>query len=69
MFFFFFLIIYLYFLVLAVTVQIFDPIAELVTPIGVPSKEAKSETLPVISETKVRKCSVMKFLFLLYFSI
>ena len=71
MLFFFFLIIYLYFLVLAVIVKIFDPTAELVTPIGMLSKEAKSEieTVPVISETKVRKCLVMKFLFLLYFSI
>ena len=71
MLFFFFLIIYLYFLVLAVIVKIFDPTAELVTPIGMLSKEAKSEieTVPVIPETKVRKCLVMKFLFLLYFSI
>ena len=40
-FFFFFLIIDLYFLIPAVIAQIFNPIAELVIPIGIPSKQAK----------------------------
>ena len=38
--FFFFLIIDLYFLIHAVIVHIFNPIAELVLPIGIPPKEA-----------------------------
>ena len=41
--FFSFLMIDLYFLVPAVIAQIFNPIAELVIPIGIPSKEAKTE--------------------------
>ena len=51
-FFFFFLIIDLYFLIAAVITQIFNPIAELVIPIGIPTKEAKTEmeTLPVTVE-------------------
>ena len=40
---FFFLIINLYFLIPAAIVKTFSPIAELVTPIGIPSKEAKVE--------------------------
>ena len=40
-FFFFFLIIDLYLLIPAVIAQIFNPIAELVIPTGIPSKEAK----------------------------
>ena len=59
---FFFLKIDLYFLILAVIVQIFNPIAELVIPIGTPRKEAKAgiETSlhPAIVEAKVRKCSM-----------
>ena len=39
---FFFLIIHLYFLVPAIITQIFNPFAELVIPIGIASKEAKS---------------------------
>ena len=39
----FFLIIDLYFLIPAVITQIFNPIAELVIPIGIPTKEAKAE--------------------------
>ena len=39
----FFLIIDLYFVIAAVIVQIFDPIAELVIPSGIPTKEAKAE--------------------------
>ena len=42
-FFFFFLIIELYFLISAVIAQIFNPIVELVIPIGIPTKEAKAE--------------------------
>ena len=57
-FFFFFLIIDLYFLITAVIAQIFDPIAELVIPIGILTKEAKAEmeTHPVIVEAKIRNC-------------
>ena len=56
----FFLIIDLYFLISAVIAQIFNPIAELVIPIGIPIKEAKAEmeTHPVIVEAKIRKCSI-----------
>ena len=59
-FFFFFLIIDLYFLIAAVIAQIFDPIAELVIPIAIPTKEAKAkiEVHPVIVEPKIRKCSI-----------
>ena len=59
-FFFFFLIIDLYFLIPAVIAQIFNPITELVIPIGIPTKEAKAEieTHPVIVEAKIRKCSI-----------
>ena len=42
-FFFFFLIIDLYFLIPAVIAQIFNPIAELVIPIVIPAKEAKTD--------------------------
>ena len=41
--FFFFSIIDLYFVIAAVIAQIFDPIAELVIPSGIPTKEAKAE--------------------------
>ena len=59
-FFFFILIIDLYFLIPAFIAQIFNPIAELIIPIGIPTKEAKEEmeTHPVIAEAKIRKCSV-----------
>ena len=58
-FYFFFLIIDLYFSIPAAIVQIFDPIAELVIPIGTTSKEAKAEIdiHPVIVESNIRKCS------------
>ena len=54
-----FLIIDLYFLIPEVIVQIFNPIAGLVIPIGIPSKQAKAEieTHPVVVEAKIRKCS------------
>ena len=59
-FFFFFLIIDLYFLIPTVIAQIFNPIEELVIPIGIPTKEAKAEmeTHPVIVQAKIRKCSI-----------
>ena len=41
--FFFFLIINLYFLIPTVIIKIFNPIAELVILIGIPSKEVKAE--------------------------
>ena len=48
----FFLIINLYFLIPAVITQIFNPTAELVIPIEIPTKETKAEieTYPVIVE-------------------
>ena len=57
---FFFLIIDLYFLIPAVITQIFYPIAELVIPIGIPTKEGKSEleTHPVIVEITISECSI-----------
>ena len=59
-FFFFFLIIDFYFLIPATIAQIFNPIAELLIPIGIQSKEAKAkiEIHPVIVEVKIRKCSI-----------
>ena len=59
-FFFFFLIIDLYFLIPAAIAQILNPIAELLIPIGIPSKEAKAEIQinPVTTEAKIRKFSV-----------
>ena len=58
--FFFFLIIDLLFLIAAVIAQILNPIAELLIPIGIPSKEAKVEIgiHPVTVEAKIRKCSI-----------
>ena len=58
-FFFFFLIIDLYFLIHAVIAQIFNPIAELLIPIGMPSKEtkAKIEIHSVTAEANIRSCS------------
>ena len=57
---FLFLIINLYFLITAIIAQIFNPIAELVIPIGIPIKEAKAEIeiQPVILEAKIRRCSI-----------
>ena len=40
---FFFLIIDFFFLIPAAIAQIFSPIAELLIPIGIPSKKAKAE--------------------------
>ena len=59
-FFIFFLIIDLYFLILAVTAQIFLPTVELVIPTGSQTNEANAEieTQPVTFETKISKCSI-----------
>ena len=53
-FFFVFLIIDLQFLIIADIAQIINPIAELVIPVGIPSKEAKAATEihPVIQNLK-----------------
>ena len=50
----------LIFLIVAVIAQIFNPVVELVIPIGIPTKEAKAEieTHPAIAEPKIRKCSI-----------
>ena len=56
-FFFFSLIIDLYFLMSAVIAQIFNPIAELIIPIGMPI-QIQTEIHPVIVEAKIRKCSI-----------
>ena len=55
-----FLIIDLYCLITAVIGQIFNPIAKLVTPTAIPSKEAKGEIdiHPVTAEATIRKCSI-----------
>ena len=60
LFFSFLIIIDLYFLIPAVIAHIFNPIAEVVIPIGIPTKEAKAEikTHPVIAKAKLRKCSI-----------
>ena len=54
-FFIFFLIIDLY----LVITQIFNPVAQLVIPMGIPTKEskAKMEIHPVNVEAKIRKCA------------
>ena len=56
----FFLFMGLHFLIPAVITQIFNPVAELVTPIGIPTKEAKAEmeTHPVIVEITSGKRSI-----------
>ena len=55
MIFLFFLIINLYFLLPAFIAHIFNPTAELVIPIGMPSKEAKAEIQihSIIVENKI----------------
>ena len=57
---FLFLILDLYLLIPAVIAQIFNPIVELVIPIGMPTKEEKAEmeTHPVILEAKIRRCLI-----------
>ena len=56
----FLLITGLYFLIPAAIAQIFNPIAELVIPIRIPTKQAKAgmKTHSVIVEAKIRKCSI-----------
>ena len=48
----------LYFLISAEAVQVFFPSAKHVVPIGIPTKEAKSqiETLPATVEAKISRC-------------
>ena len=57
---FFFLIIDLYFLIPAVIAHIFNPIEELVIPLGVPIREAKAEIeIHLVNvEAKIRKSSI-----------
>ena len=54
---FFFLMIALNFLITAVIAQLSNPIAGLIIPIGIQTKEAKAEmeTHPVIVDPKIRK--------------
>ena len=56
----FFLFIDLYFLIPTVIIQIFIPVAELVIPIEIPTKEsiAKKKMHPVILEININECSV-----------
>ena len=54
---FFFLIIDSPFLIPTTIAQIFNPIAVLVIPIGIPTKEAKAE-IEIHPEAKIRKCSI-----------
>ena len=55
-----FLIIYLCISMPAVNTHIFNPIAELIIPIGIPTKEveAEMEMHPVTVESSISKCSV-----------
>ena len=57
----FFLIIDLRVLIPAVFAQIFNPVAQLVIPIGIPNIEAKAEIEihPVILEAKTRNCLII----------
>ena len=50
----------LYFLISAVITQFFNPIVELVIPIGIPTKEANEEmeTHPLTVKIKISKCSI-----------
>ena len=61
MLFFFFLIVDLHLLIPAVIAQMFNPIAELIIPIRIPSKEEKAEIEihPGTVEAKIRKCSIL----------
>ena len=54
----FFLIIELYFLIPSIITEIFNPIAELVIPIGIPTKEVKVEMVmhPATVETNISNC-------------
>ena len=53
---FFFFIIELYILIPSIITQIFNPVAEIVIPIGIPNKEM--ETNPVIVEISVSQWSI-----------
>ena len=57
---FFFGIIDLFFLIPAVITQIFNPTAELLNTMGIPTKEEKAEmeTHPVTVKTKISKFSI-----------
>ena len=59
-FFLFLLFIDLYFLIPAVITQIFNPVGELVIPIGIPTNEteAEMETHPIIVKIAISKCSI-----------
>ena len=50
----------IYFLIPAVITKVFNPIAELVIPLGIPTKEAKTEMemRPVIVEFRINKGSI-----------
>ena len=50
----------LYFLIHAIIVHVFNPVADLVIPKGLPIKQAKAELEihPVTVEDKIRKCSI-----------
>ena len=63
----FFLIIDLYFLIPTVIAQIFNPIAELVISIEIPTKETKEEmeTHPVIVENKKESVQSKKMLYII----
>ena len=56
----FFLIIDLYFLIPTDITQIFNPIAELIIPIVMPTKEQKEEMEmhPVTVEYRISRCSI-----------
>ena len=56
----FFLIINLYFLILAIIAQIFNPLVELIIPLEISIKEAKAEMeIHIVSaKAKVSKCSM-----------
>ena len=55
-----FIIMDLHFLIAAIIALIFNPIAELAIPIGIPIKEEKAEmkTHSVIIEAEIRKCTI-----------
>ena len=55
-----FIFIDLHFLILAIIAQVFNPVTELVIPIGISTKEAKAETEThaVVVKDKIRKCSI-----------
>ena len=57
---FLFITIDLYFIIPAVITKIFNPIAELIIPIGIPTKESKAEMEmhPVTVQIKISKCSI-----------